>query len=283
MKIIHLIPAIFLFLSISILAQTPVNRQKVDPKHSNTNKKNNKKEKAVEIIEKPNTAKNTEAPQAIYNQKGLDIPLKPSEYVVVTEFFDFMSQGKKAGLQVNIPAANTKTIEKSWKKELKNYKGKTKYKKEEYFTDNALLPAISENSIDIYSIIEATNTGVILKTFWDLGGAYIDEASQPDKFKKVQNLLGSFAIVESKKSIDSKLVEQEAELQILEKRRNELQEERTRLTESIAEHKRKAMEQEKELENLIEIINKANISTHQQITVVEQFKADKKTIEAQAK
>ena len=60
-----------------------------------------------------------------------------------------MTAGVENSLNIRLLNANEKDVEKLWKAHIKSYKGKTKKdrKSGETFTDNALVPEISSNTI----------------------------------------------------------------------------------------------------------------------------------------
>ena len=84
--------------------------------------------------------------------------------------------------------------------------------KEGYFTDNASIPKISENAIDIYSEIDKYPEGTILKVFFDLGGAYLNKTTHAEQHKAATQMLHDFGANESIAALKTRLVVEEKKM-----------------------------------------------------------------------
>ena len=87
-----------------------------------------------------------------------------------------MSQGEKNAFMLNTPDIDTKGTGIIWMDFMKPYKGKTQFNKKtgEWFTDNAKIPRMSDNTMDVYTIFQekGKNTRGVMVWF-DLGGAFL--------------------------------------------------------------------------------------------------------------
>lgn len=101
-----------------------------------------------------------------------------------------MSQGSNNALVFEIPTTDQKIVQSVWEKEIKQYKGKTKFNRNtnEIFTDNAKIKELSGNTVDIYARINGTTLAV----WTDLGGAYVSEELDADQYGAVSELIYRF-------------------------------------------------------------------------------------------
>ncbi len=104
------------------------------------------------------------------------------------------SKGEKEGFRMFIPDKTEKEVASSWINFTKEFKTKTKYDKNsnEYFSDDATILKLSENSIDIYTTIINNNGGILFSTAFDLGGIFISASKTPDKYLITQDILRKF-------------------------------------------------------------------------------------------
>ncbi|MBK6374550.1 MAG: hypothetical protein IPF67_15795, partial [Saprospiraceae bacterium] len=74
----------------------------------------------------------------------------------VSEGLRSMSQGNNNALVVSLVGVSQNDAEKIWKKYMDEFGGKSKFNKKsgELYTDNASLPTISENTVDVYGKAE---------------------------------------------------------------------------------------------------------------------------------
>lgn len=114
---------------------------------------------------------------------------------VVNEIQETMSQGQQTGLEILIPETQVKNIQSALSKWTKSNKGKfvSSKKSPEIFQDNVLLPSVSENTIDLYTTLTQQKNGVLLKTFVDLGGAFLSSSEHPQAFTAMEGELINFA------------------------------------------------------------------------------------------
>lgn len=117
-----------------------------------------------------------------------------SEFVV-NEIEGTMSQGQQTGLEIRIPEVDLKSIQSSLSKWTKSHKGKfvSSKKSQEIFQDNVMLEGVSENTVDMYTILNGDQGGVTMQTYVDLGGAFLTSASHPEAFQAMEKELIDFA------------------------------------------------------------------------------------------
>jgi hypothetical protein len=117
-----------------------------------------------------------------------------SEFVV-NEIEGTISQGQQTGLEIKIPEVDIKSIQSSLSKWTKSNKGKynSSRKSPEIFQDNVMLSGVSENTVDMYTILTEDKNGVTIQTFVDLGGAFLTSAGHPQAFQAMEAELIKFA------------------------------------------------------------------------------------------
>ncbi|MCO5247802.1 MAG: hypothetical protein M9887_02470 [Chitinophagales bacterium] len=125
---------------------------------------------------------------------GTSVSAQESDFVV-NEIQQTISQGEQTGLEVFIPEVSLKTVQSTLSKWTKSNKGKyiASKKSEEIFQDNVMLTDVSDNTVDMYTYLSPENGGVKLKTFVDLGGAFLSSASHPEAFQAMGKELEDFA------------------------------------------------------------------------------------------
>ena len=189
-----------------------------------------------------------------------------------------MSQGSKAGFSMNIDELTTKDAEKLWIDFLKNTNAKTKKdrKTNEVFADDASVPAISSNLMDIYATFTERNKQTEIIVWVDLGGAFLARRQHPDKIDAFEQWLSEFGRRARVRKIE---LEQEAEELIFKDQKKEfdkLIKEEERLKKEITEAEQRINQAKKELE-----VNNANQGNRRQEMERQQMKIQE--IEAKKK
>jgi Skp family chaperone for outer membrane proteins len=157
-----------------------------------------------------------------------------------------MSTGVENSLNIVIPDAKKKDVEKLWKKYVKPYKGKTKKSRKtgEIFTDDATIPELSANTVDLYAKITEVGDEVMFSVWFDLGGGFLSSYSHPDRYSAGEKVMLFFALEVSGKVISDELKEDEKLLKKKEKELAKLKKENTKLHQSIENYKQKIKEAE---------------------------------------
>lgn len=114
---------------------------------------------------------------------------------IVNEIEENMSQGQQTGFEIFIPEVDLRSVQKALSKWTKSNKGKYVFSRKatEIFLDNVELSSVSENSVDMYTTLTQEKDGVMLKTFVDLGGAFISSADHNQAFNAMEVILKDFA------------------------------------------------------------------------------------------
>lgn len=139
--------------------------------------------------------------------------------IVVNEILQYMSQGEKTGLEVAILDAEPSDVESTWIKFMKRYKAKVTSSKKsvEIFADNATIPQISANTVDVYAIATKAPYGTKLSVFVDLGGAFVSSRDHEMAFAAFDRLLREYAHEEAVRVVEEELKEQESVMKDLQK------------------------------------------------------------------
>jgi len=168
----------------------------------------------------------------------------------VMESSKIMSQGTNNALTIELLNTDEKTAEKVWKKFMRDYKGKPKYdrKLNEHFSDDAEIPNISNNTVDVYATFDETGS-TTTATFWfDLGGAYLDSDTHAAPYSAAEELLRNYIQDVNLIHAEDALKEQEDMLKDLEKELEKLEKENKDFHEEIEEAKKLIAEMEKNIE-----------------------------------
>jgi len=155
----------------------------------------------------------------------------------VSEVSDGMSQGTQKGLAITIFGTSVKDVEKLWKKEMKNNKGKVGNEKGDVFADDAKFKNISENTIDIYATFKEVSEGTKMTVFFNLGGAYISSSKHPEEYKAAEKIIYSFAVSAAKNAVAAELAIAEKLLEQMGKDQGKLEKEATKLKGEIEDCK----------------------------------------------
>jgi len=123
----------------------------------------------------------------------------------VEEATEKMSQGYNTGLKVFITDAEKKDVDRDFAKYMKEFNGKGKQNKNEYFFDNASIKQFGNDPVDVYSISEQKDKGVELEVFFDLGGKYLNSKDDADKFEIAQRMIHDFAKDEARTGVQNQI------------------------------------------------------------------------------
>lgn len=135
--------------------------------------------------------------------------IRPPEEVNV-----LMSKGMAVGWKILIPLTETNTVEKKWKKFMKDFDSKTsKVKKhDEFLSEQANMPSLSNSSINVYSKIEKSNEDSYLILFFEQDGRFMSSNTHKDKVGEIQKIMMSFAKNLTLESIGEIIDSEEKEL-----------------------------------------------------------------------
>lgn len=165
---------------------------------------------------------------------------------VVQEGLKPMSKGTNNCFYLELPSADNKLAADVWKDFVKDYKGKTKYnkKQKEYFTDNATIKDMSENTVDIYARFDPAQITV----WYNLGGAYLSSAVHPDRYPAVGKMLAAYYLALSIELAKADVKQKEQELKTLRNDLKKLENENNDYNETIKKAKGAIAKAEKDIE-----------------------------------
>jgi hypothetical protein len=157
--------------------------------------------------------------------------------LMVVDIHEDISAGYKPGNFVTIPITNSKDISSAWKKQLKNdSKGDVTDKKNEMVLTKTILPAISSDTIVIYSRITSAispKSGTDMKIFVMAGdSSFISSNEAPAIDGRIKNYLRTFAVAQYKNAVAE-------ELNIEQKKLNQLREDLKKLEHDNENHKKR--------------------------------------------
>jgi hypothetical protein len=164
-------------------------------------------------------------------------------------------------MTVLIYEADESDVEKAWKSLMKDYDAKISSVKSVFFADNAMIPEISANTVDIYEIAKKQPDGIKLIVAFDLGGAYISSSTHPAAYKTAENIIKKFAVNLSIKAVQEKLNDAKDKQKDLEDNLSGLIKKNERLHGDIEDYKNNITEAEIAIEKNL----KDQLSTTQSI------------------
>lgn len=177
---------------------------------------------------------------------SLQFSFAQSTSFVVNEIEGNISQGNHTGLEVFIPEVNVKDVQSALSKWTKSNKGKyvASKKSTELFQDNMMLSSVSENTVDLYTLLSQESEGVRLKTFVDLGGAFLSSAGHPQAFEAMELELINFARNQYSSKVDDDVKNEEKHLSKLQSELKNLEKQNDNYRKDIADNKENIQKQE---------------------------------------
>lgn len=164
-----------------------------------------------------------------------------------------MSQGVKEAFTVDIVNLDDKEVEKVLMDYLKEFKGKKNpkldRKTDEFLTDDAEIPSLSSNTIDIYTTIDGKGDNSTVTFWFDLGGAFLSEDNHPEKMEALSEWLYSFGRQTRLRTVELELEAQEKLLKDMNKDYDKLVKEQEKLQDTIKKAEETIKQAEKDLES----------------------------------
>lgn len=188
----------------------------------------------------------------------------------VTETEKSMYKGTHPALTMTFEGVSVKVAEDEWKGFIKSYKGKTKEDKKGkvWFTDDAKLEKVSENTIDLYTSFTEVPGGTNVSVWFDLGGAYLSSGLERSKTEEAKKVLQNYGHAISKYLAKEDWDMQVKNLDEMGKSLKKMQGTQSDLQKKIEELKAEMMTLEAELQqNLSEQQNQQNVMKAQEKAV----------------
>lgn len=160
-----------------------------------------------------------------------------------------MSLGAKNSISLDIMGVPIKYVNKKWKDYAKQFKGDIKNKNDEWFSDNALIPAIGgANTVDMYAKFAENGQNTTATVWFDLGGAYLNSKDFADKYKEGEKILTAFNLSVQRDMTADQLNDQQEALKKLEKNQRNLERKNTDLHSDIEDYKKKIAKAENDIQ-----------------------------------
>lgn len=167
----------------------------------------------------------------------------------IDEMMSSMSLGEHNAIVLDMPY-DAKFADNVWKDYLRQFKGKSKKVKrsDELFTDDANISYISNNTVDIYSVVSSSGDGSQLKLWMDLGGGFVDSQNFPDAFQGIKVLLTGYEKELNVENIKIELKNEENNLKEMERNLSKLERLNEKYQKEIEDWKAKIADNESLIE-----------------------------------
>lgn len=187
-----------------------------------------------------------------------------------------MQNGSANALVLPLPNTSYKKVNKLWSKYVRNFKGKSKYNKKinEHFSDNATIPDMSDNTVDIIARVEDKGEqGTEITVWYNLGVIYLSSEEYPERYLIGEKLLYNFGLLVSADIIEAQIEEEEKQLVTYTDEFKELQKAKTKEESNIEKQKEIILKAQQSIKNSEKTIEE-NIAAQaaQQNTIEEQQK-----------
>ena len=202
-----------------------------------------------------------------------------SQKVEVIESTCEFSSGSNNALGITILKSDAKTVQKAWEKLMKNYGAKVKSKKE-IFADDASINSISDNTVDVYAIVnqERKSEDVYLKVAFDLGGAYLSSSQHPDKYKAAEKIMQDFALELIADSYTNVISDKEKELDKMIRNRDKVKNDKEHLEKQNKDYADRIEKNKKEIEKREKELEEKNVEIEEKNKEIENIKNEAKKI-----
>lgn len=182
----------------------------------------------------------------------------------VEESNEKIADGKNNALVVWIREVDAKDVEKEWVSLMKKNKAKVS-NKSEIFADDAVLPMISANTVDVYAYAEQKDADVKFIVAFDLGGAFLNSKEHSAQYKTAERMVYDFAVDISKITVQNLISAEQKKLSDMEKEKKNLEGDNEKMAKDNENYRKKIEENENKIkENENEIINVDNEIKNQQ-------------------
>ncbi len=171
---------------------------------------------------------------------------------------------------IEISNADEDMVAKRWASYMKDYKGKMKGRKGEYFLDNAKIPSISPDTLDIYSKVNDAGDNIVVTIAINRNGEYITNSG--GNYSGADEILLKFATMINKELAEDKVKAAEKILKALEKSREELKDKNKKLSNGIQNLKSEIADNERDIKSNEKSIDELNSKINEQDNVVKSLK-----------
>lgn len=171
------------------------------------------------------------------------VPLFAQQPIEVVEAECKFKHGNHPGLSLTIPEVKYDVIAKSWTKRLeKRTKSKIIVENGEYSIFGALMPEITENPLNVYSVLRSQDSAVVLEVSFELKPKeFLSKAQSEKEYALIKDHLYQYGKEEYTSVAEEQLKEEEKILKTMEKELNSLQDEKSKSEKNIVEENNKIL------------------------------------------
>lgn len=199
-----------------------------------------------------------------------ELTISKSMTVMVEEDELAMSKGANNAITITLPGADAKKAATVWKAYSKSFKAKTKKTKgsDEWLSDDARLPDVSDNSVDIYASFDDSGDGSVATVWVDLGGAYLSSKEHNSGYGGAVTMLEEYAKEVGKSVAEDQLKMEEKALKTLSKDLDKLKKNNEAYHKKIDDAKKLIAEMESNIKQNLQDQEKKNGEIDTQTEVV---------------
>jgi hypothetical protein len=172
-----------------------------------------------------------------------------SQKIKVKESTETIGGGSHNALVVKLYEVNPSDAEDEFKSFMKTYDGKRSSMSGAVFIDNALIPAMGNNTIDVYgkAIGKKGDPEISFIVAFDLGGSFLNSSEHKDQYNVAEKIVTDFAIKTVKDAIEEQLQDTKKVQSKLEDQQKDLEKENRGLNSDIEDYKAKIKKAEGEI------------------------------------
>jgi hypothetical protein len=161
-----------------------------------------------------------------------------------------LNKSTNAGIEVEIPDADRKDVEKKWISHLKSFDGKINTTKGEIHLDNGKIYTISPDTLDIYSSVKDKGDNVILTVSINKNGRFV-EPSMGTEYMAMEKMIRDFAVSMRKNAIQDRVKDASKEYDNLVKKQESRAKKREDLIRDNENMKNKIRDNERTISDII--------------------------------
>jgi len=191
----------------------------------------------------------------------------------VTETSCKFDKTSRPALMVEIPYTDEKTVEKEWKKLIKDYNPEKIKSRKEMFADNATIKLLSENTVDVYAKTDEKKDIVTLFVAVDLGGAFLS-SSEGGKLQVMKGIVKDFAFELVQDVYDDKIKEQEKTVKNLAKEVESAEDNKKYLEKGIKSYEEKIEDNKSEIEKVTKTIEDQSKKIKEEENLLDEIKKE---------
>ncbi|MEA2041822.1 MAG: hypothetical protein U9N85_04640 [Bacteroidota bacterium] len=162
----------------------------------------------------------------------------------------FKKIGSKEVISVKIYDQNAEEIQKAWRNMMRWKHRVLKIETaQDLYADNAKMEMISDNTVDIYGKLIINAGGYMeFKVAVDLGGAFLKKSSHPKKYAAMLKFMEDFAVEESKKGLEKRILAEQDKMEALKKENHGFRQDIAGYKKEIAEYEQKIVDAKNNIE-----------------------------------